>query len=718
MKKLSTTLFLSLCCMTMHGQTYSTSWIANDGGWEEAHIPHDMLNMYTHADGTVATICGWDEGGTNVGVYRNGKLISRPEGSGTGGWGRFSGVQVVLDDRYVYQLLTQHGCDGGNDRLNQYNLRQFPPCDEAIEWKTVRRYDRETGLSAPFPGGYGYKGDMLVVATERPRQTLGLAIDKKRLYVALSGMKDKQQPDSVKMYDVRTLKYLGGYALDRPGGLLYADRKDGLWIMSGNQIIRMEANTGKKLSQSVRIPEGVKALSFSIDTERGRLLLPNRGRDMNVLVYGDIFGTPKLVATFGRTGGVFAKDDTHLQGQVGPLRFSGPCGAGVDAKGTIYICNTSVSGGRGAVLEAYEERSQRFLWKVEGLIFTATADVDRSDPAYMYTPEKIHCVDYGKSGTRLDELVAFTADPFAFPDDERVLEKGAFVTSCWKRTIEGRSFLFISDMYGGMVAGYRFDPEKHGYIGIPFLFANNGDPGIQPERPLRFWVDRNGDARRDADEWLNSTETNQYSMSFFVDHAGNIWRGTRQQGVMFWRMKGLSPEGVPQYEAGKLFPLPEGTNGAKRVWYDAERDELFIGGFSAERQDPKDTWWCMGSTIAKYVNYLRQTEAGVQPKCDMRFHIPFHHEDGSGLDHTNAKAFCVEGDYIFVALAREGIIHIYNRSDGQKYGELKPDESVHKQSGWADFNYCINVHRQPDGTYLVMNEENAFGKVMVYRMKE
>ena len=50
-------------------KNYSTSWIGNDGGYEEVHIPHDMWNIYTNNDGIVATICGWDEGGTNVGVY-------------------------------------------------------------------------------------------------------------------------------------------------------------------------------------------------------------------------------------------------------------------------------------------------------------------------------------------------------------------------------------------------------------------------------------------------------------------------------------------------------------------------------------------------------------------------------------------------------------------------------------------------------------------------
>ena len=33
-----------------------------------------------------------------------------------------SGKAVVIDDQYVYQLLTQHGCDGGNDRLNDNQL--------------------------------------------------------------------------------------------------------------------------------------------------------------------------------------------------------------------------------------------------------------------------------------------------------------------------------------------------------------------------------------------------------------------------------------------------------------------------------------------------------------------------------------------------------------------------------------------------------------------
>lgn len=697
-------------------KNYSTSWIGNDGGYEEAHIPHDMWNIYTNNDGIVATICGWDEGGTNVGVYQNGRLISRPEGSGTGGWGRHSGKAVVIDDHYVYQLLTQHGCDGGNDRLNDNQLPQYPPCDKSIEWKTIRRYDLFTGKGAPFNNGYGYKGDMLIVCREASRSLEGLALQDDNLFVAVGGDENQNIPDSIKIYDKRSMTYRCGYPVTGGVGLIYADNKHGLWMMRGKQIIRIDAMSGRLLPQSLTIPEEVSALSFSIDTYNDRLLLPNRGKDMNILMYENIYQQPTLAATFGTTGGVFAQDNHFKAGEAGEYRFSGPSAASVDGKGNIYIANTAVSGGRGAVVEAYNERTKKRLWKCEGLIFTATADFDRTDIHHVYSPEKIHRVDYSKEGGRIDELVAYTADPFRFPDDERVKKDGAFITSSFKRTIGGKSFLFVSDMYGGMLAGYRFDEQTCGYIAIPFLFAHNGDP--DQNRDITFWEDQNGDAVRQENEYLNSTEVNQYSMSLFVDHAGNIWRGTRQQGCFFWKCKGLNSHGIPQYDKPLLYPLPKGFGDAKRIYYDPSEDALYLAGFSPAHPDGRDTWWAMGSTIVRCNRFLEKAAAGQITDgwtSDMTLYIPFNIEDGSQRDYTNAKAFTVEGDYIFVALARYGHITVYDAHSGKLVGRIEPGENVKRQSGWCDFNYAINAMKQADGSYLILHEENAFAKILCYR---
>ena len=706
---LSISAVLSAACASVHAApvSYTTSWIANDGGWSQTHVPHDMLDMFVRADGTVATICGWDEGGSNVAVYRDGRMVSCPEGSGTGGWGRMSGKQVVMDDKYVYQLLTQHGRDGGNDRMNDNGVRQYPPNDPAKEWKTIRRYDLETGKGAPFPGGFGYRGDMIVVCDEQPRSLEGLAIGDGRLYVSVTALPGSGRPDEVVIYDTARMERVGGFELTRPAGKLAADDRGGLWLMSAGEIVRLDAKTGRATGPSLKIPSGVTAISFGLDLPRGRLLLPNRGKDMNVLVFDNIYRRPRLAELWGVKGGVFASDAKHPSGAAGALRFSGPAGAGFDAAGNFYVCNTTVSGGRGTSLEAYG-KDRRLLWKREGLIFTATADVSPARPNVLYTPEKIHAISESRVGGRLDELVAYTADPFRFPEDERVRPNGPFVTSTFKRTIGGREFLFVSDMYGSMLAGYRFDAARLGYVGIPCVTFGGGSN----DKPMTLWTDGNGDGRPQDSEMRTFPQVNPYAMNFFVDDDGNVWRGVRERGVLCWKFRALDAHGVPTYDDPVRFELPEGFRDAKRVWYDAARRELFISGFSHARPDAKDTWWCMGSTIVRCSDPLAKGAL----KADLVFYVPFSVEDGSGRDHTNAKAFCVVGDYVFVSLARNGFVDIYRRDTGASVGRLEPGEAVHRQSGWSDFNYCINACRLADGRYLVLNEENAFAKVMVYHV--
>lgn len=695
---------------------YTTSWIANDGGWEEAHIPHDMLNMYVSPDGTAATVCGWDEGGSNVVVFRDGKLLSRPEGSGTGGWGRFSHLGVVLDNQYVYHLLSQHGCDGGNDNMNQHGLRQFPPCHDAIEWKTIRRYDILTGKGAPFPGGYGYRGDMLIVATDRFRTLEGLALSNGRLVVAIGGGQDHQMPDSIKVYDKNSMAYLYGWPVTGGLGQIYADEKGCIWMYQGRRIVRMDVQTGQLRPQHIDLPDDVEATTCCIDSKHARLLIPNHGKDLDIRIYTNIFSQPQPSGTFGTKGGVFARLGGYMQGETGPRRFSGPRAVGVDRKGNIYVANQAVSGGRGASIEAYREGDGHLLWKQEGLIFTATADFSRATSNIFYTPEKIHQTDPTRIGMRADRLVAFTADPFTFPQDYRVVPNGPFVTSTFARQVEGHELLFVSDMYGGFLAGYRFDLARMGYVGIPCLMMNNGDP--DKDIPIKMWVDANGDGKEQEGEFHPYREINQYSMSFFVDEQACVWRGTRGQGILYWRMKGFDQHGVPQYDGPQHWPLPAHFRDAKRIWYDATRDELFMAGNSNVNPDERDTWWAMCGTIVCCRDFLKKASEGLIKEgwqSDLSIYIPFHIEDGSKLDYTNAKAFTVAGDYIFVVLAREGWITVYDRTTGAFVGRIEPGETVHHQSGWADFNYAINARQMPDGSYEILIEENAFGKVLYYR---
>ena len=181
--------------------SYQTSWIGNDGGTEALHVPHSMDAMFVREDGTVATITGWDEGGTNVGVWKDGKMYCRPADSGTGSWGKNSGQAVVIDDRCVYQLMIFNG-NSGNDGLNGNGLRQYPPKTAGVEWQVITRYWIASGTAASFKTGYGPNGNMLLVATQEGRYLTGLALADEKLIVAVPGVPELGLADSIKIYEL------------------------------------------------------------------------------------------------------------------------------------------------------------------------------------------------------------------------------------------------------------------------------------------------------------------------------------------------------------------------------------------------------------------------------------------------------------------------------------------------------------------------------------
>ena len=162
---------------TPAGVPYVNSWIGNTHGLPQDHIPHSIDNLYVTASGKVATITGWDEGGANVVLYdATGSKIGVPVQSGTGSWGRNSGRAVFADDSYVYQSMSQNGGYDADDI--KY------PKDPKVAWKCIRRFHPD-GSSAPFSGGKGYDGAMLVINTDpSDLRPAGVVVYNKELFVS------------------------------------------------------------------------------------------------------------------------------------------------------------------------------------------------------------------------------------------------------------------------------------------------------------------------------------------------------------------------------------------------------------------------------------------------------------------------------------------------------------------------------------------------------
>ena len=518
---------MGLCPAGMSAQnqfSYQTSWIGNDGGTEATHVPHSMDAMFVREDGMVATITGWDEGGTNVGVWKDGALACRPLDSGTGSWGKNSGQAVVIDDRCVYQLMIFNG-NSGNDGLNSNGLRQYPPKTAGVEWQVITRYWIASGTAASFKTGYGPNGNMLLVATQEGRYLTGLALADEKLIVAVPGVPELGLADSIKIYDKDNLtasnQPIGGFRIpEGQAGYLAADDRGYVWMLQrdSNRIVCLDLESGAMRSKlTIDLAADVVAKSFTVDKYNDRILVGNQGKDCNVLIYTNIYDKPELTSTFGVTGGIYVESDKpdgsgkYQKGELGHMRFPGPTGAGVDKYGNIYV-SCMYPGTATAALYSYKEATQEFNWKLEGLCFTSTADFDLNDKNLFRTPEKLYRVDYSKLGGRLDEAIASTFDPFTFPREMRNFTS-PIVCGVFNRKVQGRDYMFVTDMYSNRLASYRYDPDNYGYIAVPCT-------EICPDS---MWVDKNADGQRSADE-MRVFDRRIGTFSNYPDRDGNMYK--------------------------------------------------------------------------------------------------------------------------------------------------------------------------------------------------
>lgn len=705
---------------------YQTSWIANDGGKPANHIPHSMESIFVREDGIVASICGWDEGGTNVGLWKDGAVHSVPFESGTGSWGRNSGKAVVLDNSYVYQLMSfsGHAGDGGVSK-NTNGLQRFPP-KEAV-WHFVARYRVSDGISSRFSTGYGPAENLMRIATHADQYLAGLAIRGNDLIVAVPGVPSQNIPDSLKIYDKTTMRTSatanGGFQITEGGvGYIVADNKGYVWMLQPDmkRIVAISLTSGAIRAQStITIPEGVEAKSFSVDTYKNRILLPNSGKDLNVLIYTDIYSSPVQSSTFGVKGGIFVKSPKplsegggeYLQGEVGHMRFPGPTGVGVDGNGNIYISNMFV-GTSTAVLYSYKEETQELNWKLEGLSFTTTADFDLNNQNVFFTPDKIHEVDYSKLGGRLDRLVASSFDPFTFPNDFRNFPS-PIICGVFNRKIDGHDFMYVTNMYSSILGVYRFDKEKHGYIAIP----------CNDIRKEYYWEDKNGDGQKTDDE-INTFPTVVNTFSMYPDKDGNVWMTdavsapTNIQFKLF-KVKRVNEKGILEYENPVSYKLPSYIIEAGRVMYDSERDELYVTCYTQANPNPNPSvWGRAGSTLLTYKN-IKAKLANInnvpseQWQYDKEMLIPV----ATVNEDLSAKSLAFAGDYFFVFLTRNGVINVYNRDTQEFVGEVSPGVEVGKTSGWTDITYALNARKNADGTYELLGEENGYAKVIHYMIR-
>ncbi|AUB39300.1 DNA-binding beta-propeller fold protein YncE [Nostoc flagelliforme CCNUN1] len=672
--------------------TYKTSWIGNTIGSGNLRVQNNIEAMYVSPDGTVYTNSHWDEAGMEAAIYKDGKVIGAI--GDTHGWSRGGGIAVTANSKYIYIAMTQ----GSKGKTNE----DYPP--EGTTWHCVRRYDL-SGKPAPFLKGRGWDKSMLIASTKS--EVTGLATVGNELYVS------DFATNQIRVYDTDTMKELRSFTVANPGAITIDPQKN-LWIIqskNGSKPAKIlhYSRSGKQLPQ--QIADIVEPTAIAID-HQGKLLVAENGPRQQMLVY-DIKDKPTQVGSFGSKGGIYAE----VAGEVRDLKLYGLTGVGTDASGNIYI-NSNGFNKSGTDLRKFSP-SGKLIWRSLGLIFVDNADADpKTDGVDLFTKQEHYLMDYSKPAGKQWTYKAYTLNAFKYPQDPRLHTSpdGTFV-----RRIQGKPFLFLTDMYNSFLQIYRFNPATDGKVAIPagMLVGSNGAdkpflkgnwPPNQPKQGEWIWRDRNGNGKFEKNEYDTSKDY-PYIGGWWVDSKGDVWKALRtEDGIRHYPLQGIDVKGNPIYSYSSMEKqtTPKIFNDLRRIEYFPQTDTMYLSGFTVDHPAFGDDTGVAGSEIARFDNWSKGNRT---PRW--RIVIPY---DTIGKREVSTAAMSVAGDYVFAVTVKTAEVYVYNAKTGAQVQQLKPGPEVGSESGWIDIPYGIRAFRRSNGEYLVFVEENWKGKVIMYRL--
>lgn len=680
---------------------YRTAWVGNSFGGGPKWVQNFNDQMQVLPDGTVYLASFWDEGGREVGIYKNGDVIGKLEHTHMRG-----GFAVAVGGGYAWYA---HTCA----REDQPPVKAGEArSDKPICYFGVSRNSLD-GKPAPFDGGKTSDGNMLVLREALDDHALipqGLAANDQLLVVADTAR------DRVLVLDVATLKQVREFEIKKPMRVALAP--DGaIWVLSGGHFEVQDFDPQAAPAKIFRVAEGrdpveiefplpahAQPSSLAFDNQR-RLLMADQGPNAQVLVF-DVMAHPRLVEAFGEKGGLYSGPHP---GRTGPLRFAGLTGAATDAAGNLYVgCNVPRGG---TVLRAFSP-SKKMLWELLNLEIVDVGDADpASDGRLIYTADGKYSFDPSAPPGKGWQWVAQTLDPFRYPDDLRIHFPGLQCGTELRR-LDGHLFICLRGMWQGILGLYRVD----GDMAMPSvvltsgpLKAENGNwkASGQPEKGRFFWRDVNGNGQMDPGEYT-ATEgpTGEYWASD-VDAKGDIWQGGRDTGIWRWRFEGLDAHGTPRYNPAPVhYPMPAPITDLLRVEYQPESDSMFLTGQTKEHAITGGEWGTVGTEVICYDHW------STNPVPRYRTVLPY--EKGS----IWGESFAVAGDLFFIVIGKTAEVYVYAQSDGRLLGTMKPGPEVHGESGWTDIRDAIRAFRRQNGDYLVFVEEDAKGKCMVYEMTD
>jgi hypothetical protein len=502
-----------------------------------------------------------------------------------------------------------------------------------------------------------------------------------------------------------------------PNSLVAKDCKGNTWTIKNPYLRFMHSNiapvpTGA-LAPYIQCSDGREIRSFvdptaiAIDNQC-RLMVADNGPDQNITVF-DISGTgaPVVLHTIGDKGGALSGPKP---GSIEPLKFWGIRGMGTDSIGNLWVANSGFPSqvGGGTDLRHFDTNLNMDC-QMLGLAFVQSMDADPLNPTHIYSSGERYEMNYNVPAGNLQAHWAYAAqtlDPFKYPDDPRLDNA---LESTFIRYIDGKKFMYLTNMYSEFLCVYRFDGE----IAVPcafFTVAWDGQwekYGWQIDKRPKFtnkegnrwlWRDNNGDGQVQKEEFTVYNLGYPFIKGIDIDNNGNVYLGSRF--LCYFEANGLDSNGVPNYSTAGMVrtsaPFTYSGGDMSRIKYVDETDVMYFATGAG---------YPYFSDIIRFKNWSK----GERNPDTLKI-------------ADNLVTFTADDKYIYVNRLIQGIytgkmgeIDIWDAETLQPVGYILPGPEVNNFSGALDLMYGLQVRKLPGGERIIIAEEDFNGKNIIYK---
>ncbi len=724
---------------TEAGLQYRNSWVGNTWGGGPLWFQQNVADIFVAPDGRVYTNSGWDEAGRDAGVYGpDGQALSIVP---VRHFGQQGSRAVTANDQYVFVACHGHrGQPGRGPAVGRFHRDQFQPHrihDEiSLNLPASTRSGRQESHD-DYPGAFVTLGSYEDRREEHqgraPTQVWGMAIIGDELFVA------EDLSHTVHVLDVETLEIKRRFGLRWPSKLC-ADRAGYLWAIQRPQgarrhrlfrfedagqyrIVQINPQTGRQTGKV--ITEVDLPTELAIDND-GRLMVAESGPKAQVLFYDITDDRPRLVDTFGVRQGYLAEP---VPGRLADQRLMQTIqGLGTDRAGNLYIAERPAAG---STLRCYSPAGDLKWFRYTGDFMRGSGFVPGTDGRRVYTPTYHYQMDYTRSPGQEATILGKTIDPYGQPEDVR--EQTPIV-----RILEGRTYVFYHGYRSYEMPINMVVPGTEIQKPVAHIVCNyNGwtqgrlllnDIADAPDTAYQ-WHDANGDGRHQQSEISPIEGANDSGIfAAWVDHDGGLWfhqNRSPDKGIIYVPLAGFDEHHNPiyQWDERRQWPRPEPfvpgvlhyNRTITHIQYDSKADVLYAAGWTKlTPADPQTNKKGKGmGEIVRYDDWLAN-DGGVQPTW--RAVMP---QARDGQNNGLSKPFCSD-DFVFIGTLQDprGRIYVYDARTGDSLGAMDPDAYVYgdwsHNIGWIDIPYALDAVKREDGITVLMREDNAKTKQLIY----